>query len=107
MTADSQKQMEDVMNSVMGLCVSNGDLPQHIIDSVVDLTSVIVILYQETEIGMLGGVSCFHFTRRKHILPLREREAGNGDLHPIMRNDPPHRKAHAALLQFSFLSRST
>ena len=51
---DSHEQMEVVMNAVMGMCVSNGDLPQHVIDSVVDLSSVIVILYQETEISMLG-----------------------------------------------------
>ena len=99
--------MEVVMNAVMGLCVSNSDLPQHIIDSVVDLASVIVILYQETEIAMLGSMDCIRITRRKRLLPLREREAGNGDLHPIMRHDPPHREAHAALLQFPFRSRFT
>ena len=65
---DSQEQMEVVMNTVMGLCVSNGDLPQHVIDSVVDLSSVIVILYQETEIGMLGETFRLKMTGREHIL---------------------------------------
>ena len=44
MTVDSHEQMEVVMNAVMG----------HVVDSVVDLSSVIVILYQEMEISMLG-----------------------------------------------------
>ena len=60
LTLDSQEQMEAVINAVMGLCVSTNDLPQHIIDSVVDLSSVIVVLYQETEIGMLGRCIISH-----------------------------------------------
>lgn len=87
------------MNAVMGLCVSTGDLPQHIIDSVVDLSSVIVILYQETEIGMLGEWFRSKMTAREHIRAVREREVGDGDLHPAVRYDSADREAHAALLQ--------
>lgn len=41
------------MTAVMNQCLRNSDLSQHISDSIIDLMSAIILLYQEPDVDLL------------------------------------------------------
>ena len=42
------------MTTLMNLCLRNDNLSQHILDSIIDLMSAIILLYQEPDVDLLG-----------------------------------------------------
>ena len=53
-TVYSQHQLETVMTAVVNLCIENPQLPQHIVDSIVDLISATILLYNQGSLEMLS-----------------------------------------------------
>ena len=70
---NSAEQMQSMYETMLSLLIRNHSLPQHVMDSVIDLIASLIIVYPSSDSLFLGNCALFCKQKKTYTLSVRHR----------------------------------